>query len=210
MLGLEVSLLVLLCCAIAPVAVSFVKQKNKVDMILIVVLLGHFTLILLRLFRYSDVSVDFTAGALDIFAIVGLAVISSQVIFLLYLKEIRKFYTFPAIVSFYIGFGLVLNGNVVGFLIYELSASAVILYVLVKTGLKNRNGILLCLGIFVAINAVANSIFIIVVQSILRIIALSILLLGTSGFVDKFLLYDKSEAEKVRNIWISHMVIKEK
>ncbi len=191
--------------------ISFAKKRNKIDIVLITVLLGYFTLTFLRLFNILGILVDFSLGGmLDFYTVLCLIVICLQVEFFFYLKDIKKFYTLPVIVSFYVGFGLTLNSSIVGFLIYELITSVVVLLALVKEGLKNRNGILFCLGIFVAINAIADSLLIYTVQSILRLIALSVLLLGTSGFIDKFLLYDKAEAEKVRNIWISHMVIKEK
>jgi len=49
-----------------------------------------------------------------------------------------------------------------------------------------------------------------ILAAIMSLVSLILWYAGSSGFIDKYLLIDKTEKLKLQNVWISKVIIKEK
>jgi hypothetical protein len=162
-----------------------------------------------------DMTIDFTIGALfNLNNIVLLLYVCLQIEFLLYLKDLKKLYTLPIVASFYIGSGLVLYETDLPLIIFALTSGIITFAVLAKEGAKNRNGLALGIAVFIIINGTIKVVEVLlfnldIAGPILRLVAISVMLLGTSGFIDKYILIDLEQEEKITNIWISKVVTKD-
>ena len=79
-------------------------------------------------------------------------------------------------------------------------------------GIKNKDGLIFTFGLFILISSF--NLFVVLgedtfqIFQIITIVSLAVLLLGTTGWVDKHIFYDREKLEKIQNNWASKMVSK--
>ncbi len=186
------------------------KNRNNLEIFVffftIVILMGT----IIRLFNLIGLSIDFTiGGGLTLYFILVLITITFPLDFILYLKQLKRFYLLPMISSLYIGLAIYLYNLISIFILYAIICVIINLDLAYK-GWKNRNGMVFMISIYVIINGLfpnKGSLFV----SIITFFSIILLYCGsTSGFIDKYFFVDKEEKQRLQNIWISKILIEEK
>ncbi|MFX1242205.1 MAG: hypothetical protein ACFFA7_13230 [Promethearchaeota archaeon] len=213
-----------LICELAFLIISFLcliysiktyrERKNKIDIVIFLFISAIISQSIIRLALMINLPLFFTIGALFNITNIGMLVyVCIELEFLLYLKNAKKFYSLPLVISFYIASGLILYNNGIALYFFALFSGILTFYLLAREGAKNQNGIALSIAIFIIINGSIQTIDIFIfnfsiIGPILRIISITIMLLGASGFIDKHILIDKEKEQNITNIWISKIVTK--
>ncbi len=182
------------------------RNRNKINammaLYLIFLVIGSIT----RIQEFMNVAFNFTIGAgFQIYHIFGLLVIGFQLVFTLYVKEWKRFYYFPLVASVFVATGLIQYDFEYFFVGFALLSTFIPSILLSHIGIKNRNGTVFMLGVFIMVNGIALNVRGLI-GIIIRLVAMVLLFAGNSGFVDKYLLVDKTEKVRLQNVWISKLV----
>lgn len=157
----------------------------------------------------SGILPPITIGArLNLIYINALVIFAIVLNLIFYFLRLKKLYSLPVLISFYVGFGLVLVDSNTAFIIMASSISFLGSIVFIIEGKRNRNGLALTLGIFITIYGFSEISSSLIITGILRLIAVIILSAGASGFIDRYFLVDEQEENKIKNVWIARMVSK--
>ncbi len=125
--------------------------------------------------------------------------------FLFYLKNWRKFYTFPGIFGFYISLAFFLAENEIIYLILLVIVGFVLFLILLIDGIRAQNGVSISISlIFIYGLAYFPGIFTLL-SGIMRLISVIAIALGVFGFYETYILVDKEVEKKVKNTWIAKM-----
>jgi len=182
------------------------SNKNRINAMMALYILFLAIGSITRIQEFMGLSIDFTIGAgFQIYHIFGLLVIGFQFALIFYVKEWKRFYYFPLVASIFVATGLIQYDFEYFFVAFALLSTFIPSALLSYIGKKNRNGIVFMLGVFILVNGIALNIRGLV-GIIIRLVAMVILFAGTSGFVDKHLLIDKTEKLRLQNVWISKIV----
>ena len=182
------------------------SNKNKVNAMLTLYILFLTIGSISRIQEFMGLSFDLTIGAgFQIYHIYGLLVIGFQFAFTFYIKEWKRFYYFPLIASIFVATGLIQYNFEYFFVAFALLSTFIPCALLSYIGVKNRNGVVFTLAVFILVNGIALNVRGLV-GIMIRIVAMIMLYAGTSGFVDKYLLIDKKEKLRLQNVWISKIV----
>jgi len=205
----EVVFLIFCVITILFILRTYLEIKESIYLALIV----FFAVLLFNsIFRSANlffIELDLVIGArLSLSNIIALLIFNIQLRFFFYLKKLTKLYWLPLVISFYIGFGLIINESLIFFISYAVVIGFVIPIILLREGRKTRNGLAVGLGLFFLIYGLSKMLQIPLVPEILRIFGVIISTLAVSEFFDKHLFYDKEEKEKIQNAWISKLTDK--
>jgi len=182
------------------------SNKNRVNAMIAIYILFLAIGSITRIQEFMGLSIDFTIGAgFQIYHIFGLLVIGFQFAFTFYIKEWKRFYYFPLVASIFVATGLIQYDLQFFFVAFALLSTFIPVVLLSYIGIKNRNGIVFILGVFILVNGIALNIRGLT-GIIIRLVAMVLLYTGTSGFVDKNFLVDKKEKLRLQNVWISKIV----
>ncbi|MEJ2248129.1 MAG: hypothetical protein P8Y70_01820 [Candidatus Lokiarchaeota archaeon] len=152
-------------------------------------------------------SFDLIIGeGLSITYIILSAIITLELSFIIYLKKYEKFYTLPIIICFYIILGLYLFSNIIYITLYNIASAIIVFMYLFEIGKKNRNGLSMVLGFFVLIYNFSYFTFLIYIQVTIQIFAVVPMILGSIGYIDKFILFDRENEKKIKSSWIARKV----
>jgi hypothetical protein len=130
--------------------------------------------------------------------------------FLVYLLDAKKFYTLPIVAGFYVFMALFLVNSVLPMLLFTLISGVSSSIFLIIQGKRNNNGYIFSLGLFILVLGMGFQFLNSFIEAIFQIISLFVLMLGTGGYLDKYVLVSEEEDQKVKGAWISKMVIKKK
>lgn len=182
------------------------SNRNRVNAMLALYIIFLTIGSISRIQEFVGLSIDLTIGAgFQIYHIYGLLIIGFQFAFAFYIKEWKRFYYFPLILSIFVAIGLIQYNFEYLFVAFALLSTFIPCALLSYIGVKNRNGVVFTLAVFILVNGIALNVRGLV-GIIIRIIAMVILFAGTSGFIDKYLLIDKKEKLRLQNVWISKIV----
>jgi hypothetical protein len=192
------------------VTIDWKKDKNKMNLYLIMAISFIFSLSILNILLFLEI--DIIQGIIDIILlrqISSIIYIGIFLVFLFYLKGFKRYYTLPLVVSFFLILALLINSDGSMVLIYTIITSVIMIGFFLFDGIKNKNGTVFTLGFFIMFYSISFLIYpFYIAQIILKIIAIFVLLVGVSGFINRYLLVDKKEQEKLKNIWIARMIRK--
>jgi hypothetical protein len=150
-------------------------------------------------------------GGLTINLILTIIIIFMPVQFLLYLGDLRKFYTFPPITAFFMILNLYLSGIILYYRIAIIVIGAISFAILFYEGLKRKNGKIVSFA-FVFMYGLSYFPINLIVGLIFQDIGLLVMILGATGFLDKYILIDEHTQEKIhkiKNTWIARRVLVE-
>lgn len=151
---------------------------------------------------YNKIGENLTIG----YIMANLLILSSLQ-FLLYLRNYKVLYTLPIVCGLILFMALYLTVNDIINILFALIVIAAILI----DGIRNKNGIeigvafinMFVLSCFTVDMLVPN-----VILGILRVVASFMVFLGFSGILDKTIFPDKEMEDKIKNTWITRMVVK--
>ena len=182
------------------------SNRNRVNAMLALYIIFLTIGSISRIQEFVGLSIDLTIGAgFQIYHIYGLLIIGFQFAFAFYIKEWKRFYYFPLIASIFVATGLIQYNFEYFFVAFALLSTFIPCALLSYIGVKNRNGVVFTLAVFILVNGIALNVRGLV-GIMIRIVAMIMLYAGTSGFVDKHLLIDKKEKLRLQNVWISKIV----
>jgi len=156
----------------------------------------------------EDIYIGENLSLNDIFSLV---IILSTLQFLLYLKEWRRFYFLPIIYAFYSIYYLIFLPENLLFNISSIFIGALSFFVIIIDGIRNKNGMASSIAFIFVYGLVYTENLILLSAEIFaaffRLLGVFAILLGTSGFLDKYILVSE-ETTKIKNTWIAKMVSK--
>ena len=103
-------------------------------------------------------------------------------------------------------FGILLISSMLVFVIFDS--------IFLIRGIKNKDGLIFSFGLFILITSF--NLFVVLgedtflIFQIITIVSVLVLLVGTTGLIDKYIFYDREKLEKIKNNWASKMVSKAK
>ncbi|MHA1916397.1 MAG: hypothetical protein ACW986_18155 [Promethearchaeota archaeon] len=206
---LEVSFLIF--CAITEILMikSYRESKTKIYFVLIVYFAALLFISLFRVTNLFNLTLDLIYGVrLSFSNIFALIIFNIQSIFILYLKNFKKLYSLPFIVSFYIGFGLLVSDSLIPLIIYATLIGIVIPLFLLRDGRRSRNGLAFGLGLFFLIYGISKMIQIEIISDIIRIFGGVVTTLSAAGFFEKYIFVDRDQEDKIKGTWISKLLEK--
>jgi len=214
LVSLTLEIIFLIFCVITIIIIFRTYFENRESVY--IGLISFFAAMLFNsIFRVTErflIDLDLVIGArLSLSNIVALIIFDIQLIFFLYLKKLNKFYYFPIVASFYLGFGLYVDKTLIFFISYAVVIGFIIPVILLREGRKTRNGLAFGLGLFFLIYGLGKMVQMVqipIVPEILRIIGIIVSTLAVLEFFDKYLFHDKEEKERIQSAWISKLTAK--
>jgi hypothetical protein len=183
-------------------------NKSKINLnLFLIFLLGIVVFSSVRqLVFLSGIVEDITFGEnLTILTVVTIILEIIPMQFLFYLKNWRKFYTFPVIFGFYISTAFFLSENELFYLLILIIVGVFLFIILFIEGIRAKNGISISISlIFLYGLAYFPGIFFLL-SGIMRLMALVGITMGVFEFYEKYILIDKEVEKKVKNTWIAKM-----
>lgn len=146
---------------------------------------------------------------LSINIILSIIIIFMPTQFILYLRDLRRFYTFPTITSFFIILNLYLSGIVLYYRIAIIIIGATSFLILIYEAIERKNGTIFSFA-FVFMYGLSYFPITLVVGLIFQVFGLSIILIGASGLIDEYVLISDQQKEKIHKIkktWIAKRVV---
>ena len=192
---------------------DWTKNKNRLLMAISVYIIAVILRSFIDIAGYvADINIDFiVVGYLPFGQVLGAILFITQVEFVLFLKNLKKFYTLPVLISFYIAFGRVLVDNIMPFIIYAMIVSYSSAFILIRDGRKTQNGLAVGMGLFFLLWGLGQTIGprtpLIFIG--FRLSAMIALFLGTRGIYEKYIWPNQILEHKIKNTWIAKLVIKE-
>ncbi len=167
----------------------------------------------------------FSFGAsLNSWYFIPLLSIMGQFQFVLYILRKFKFYSLPVILLFFVSLGLFQYHDTTAYNLIVIPISYVTLSLFMRKGMVNRDGFLFAIGMF-ALFDYGNAYFtyslmrhgfnlggsiLYVVMHAFAVFAVAFLNLGTWGWLDKHVFYDKEREKQIKNAWVSRLIEIEK
>ncbi len=199
---LEIVVITLAALSEVPLVKKLKETRNKLFLGVILILITIQIASIFQILLYFQITL--TIGkALILSELLWLILLTIISLFLLYLKNLKKFYTLPIVVSFFIGFGLVLFDDFTAYIIYTGISGVLGSILLLLDGKKNNNGLVFSMGIALLINVLGAIIvflfYLEIVGSIIGIVGMVVLVLGSYEIIDKYFLVDKEEEKKIKS-----------
>jgi hypothetical protein len=197
--------------ALSNVIKNWRQNKNRIliaiSIYLISVLMRSLIDVVIYLF---DINLDVKIiGYLSFGLILANLLLVIQLEFMLYLKKLTKFYSFPPVMAFYILAGRILIDSGLVFILYITIATFSSAYFLIKDGKNKHNGLAVGMGLFFIMWGVGQMTPIPMVLAIFKVIGMIAMYLGTRGFYERYIFVNVQEEEKIISTWISKLVVKD-
>ncbi len=167
----------------------------------------------------------FSFGAsLNAWYFLPLLSIMAQFQFVLYILRKYKFYSLPAILLFFVSLGLYQYRSTVAYNLIILPTSYLTLSIFLRKGITNRDGFLFGIGMFCLFDY-GNAYFtysvmrygfnlggsiLYLTMIVFAVFAVVFLNLGTWGWLDRHVFYDKEREKQIKNAWVSRLIEIEK
>ncbi len=150
--------------------------------------------------------------------------VMAEFLFVLYILRKYKFYSIPFILVFFISLSLYQYADITAFSITITISELVPVILYLRKGWQNKDGLIYSLGIFTAFDffipfAIHYSMIFggnlsgtIIYYPLLfsSLFAVASLNLGTWGWLDRHVFYDKEREKQIRNAWVSRLIEIEK
>lgn len=208
---LQILVIALSIVAIIPIINNWKDSKNRMYLAVIIYTAAVISNAIFESATYI-INVDINIkliGALRIGFIIGYIMFAIQAEFLLYLKKLTKFYTLPIIIIFYLICANILIDNSMPFIIFAIIIAFVPAYILLKEGKRNRNGLAVGMGLLFVMWGIGQSVPVLLIAEIFKVIAIILYVLGTKGFYEKYVFPNQEEEAKIMGTWIAKFVAKE-
>jgi hypothetical protein len=197
--------------ALSNVIKNWRQNKNRIliaiSIYLIAVLIRSIIDVVIYLF---DINLDVKIiGYLSFGLILANLLLIIQLEFMLYLKKLTKFYSFPPVMAFYILAGRILIDSGFVFIVYITIATFSSAYFLIKDGRNKHNGLAVGMGLFFIMWGLGQMTPIPMVLAIFKVIGMIAMYLGTRGFYERYIFVNVQEEEKIISTWISKLVVKD-
>ena len=209
---------------IIPVLRGLVKTKNRYDRAFAAILINY--AIALQFIFYTATAdllgVEIALiGRLPIFLILTMILMGEYLFYFAHLYDYNRWLlivAFTTLVEIKLGIALTgkaWEGSLFGLLLVGTFVLVLIIsFAFVKRGLKNRDGLIFAFGVFTFTTAM-NLNFIMgsynmVVFELIGLFSMLFLMLGTTGWIDYNIFYDRKEQEKIKNTWAAKIVVAKK
>lgn len=212
LLIIDALILILLFLSEIPVVKRLKKTTNPLYVALIIYLLSNqfyfiYNIIDTLHVGFFGFNLNVIVGqGLTINNIIFLIILTLQGFFMVFLLGKERLFSFPFIASFYVGLFLILVDLRIVLRIYGGIIGLTSGAYLILNGKKNRNGLILSLGLYLIINEVGFQFVHDLRQVIIMLISSVVLLLGMRGYIDKYFLIDEKEEKKIKGTWIARRV----
>jgi hypothetical protein len=143
---------------------------------------------------------------LSINGIISLIIILVPIQFLFYLKEWRRYYYLPIIFAFYSFYNLYFVPDNTIFRISSIILGAIAFGILIVDGIRSKNGMAIAIAFVFMYGLAYSETLTLLTGALFRLIGVILVLLGTSGIFDKYILIDDEKEAKIKNTWIAKMV----
>jgi len=134
--------------------------------------------------------------------------------FFFYLKGYKKYYTLPLVASFFVASALIMIDSLLPLILFSAIFGVFCSILLIKEGLTNKSGLPITMGIHILFLGFGNLFAILlnnpsflVITANIGIIAFS---MGEWDLVDKYLLVNPEEVQKIKNTWIARLVVEKR
>ena len=153
-----------------------------------------------------DSSYYIKLGLLDLGDLMTVFIASFYLWFILYLLGWSKLYSLPIVVGFYFAAHGVITGDNSAILLYVTYAILPSMIILLINSVKNKHG----LSFTLAIMAVASVLIAVVDPATIWAFLIKWftgvnIILGTNGWWDDHVFYDRNKRKKIQNVWIARM-----
>ncbi|MFX0043487.1 MAG: hypothetical protein ACFE8L_11300 [Candidatus Hodarchaeota archaeon] len=211
LLAMESFIFVLFILALNKMLKLYKEHKNQIYVAIIIYIAAIMGSTVFNLITYlTDLSLDITiAGGIQIGILFAFILFTIQVEFILYLAKLKKLYSLPFVVNFFLIIGLIMDPNMTAFIVYATVVGLGLPYLLIREGRKNRNGLAVGMGLFFFAWGLGQIIPIDIVFQSLKILGTVFFFLATQGFFDKYIVVDQEEEKKIMGTWISKLVVSE-
>ena len=157
-------------------------------------------------FGVIDSSYYLQLGLLDLGDLMTVFIASFYLWFILYLLGWSKLYSLPIVVGFYFAAHGVITGDNSAILLYVTYAILPSMIILLINSVKNKHG----LSFTLAIMAVASVLIAVVNPATIWAFLIKWftginIILGTNGWWDDHVFYDRNKRKKIQNVWIARM-----
>jgi len=211
---LEYIIILLVIISVIPLTKKLRETKNIVYLGVISFQIAILIYSINQINIYYFGNIQIFGEALNVSTIIWLLIVTLESLFFFYLKNLKKLYTLPIVISFFVAAGLVLIADTNPLMYYSLLSVFSIGVLLIREGYKNKNGIPFSLGLSIVIIGFGflTNLFLIeeMIRLIFWIIGMTFFVLGSWGFFEKYVLIDKVEEQKIKNTWIARLVIEKK
>ncbi|MBN2154177.1 MAG: hypothetical protein JW839_22170 [Candidatus Lokiarchaeota archaeon] len=162
--------------------------------------------------------------ALSTWYIVPMLSVMAQLQFVLYIMRKYKFYSVPAILTFFLSLGLFQYDSTIAYNVVMIPLCYTASFLFLWKGVKNRDGLTFSLGMFslfdygipyfiyspVKYMGNMGGAMVYAPFLICALISVAFLNLGTWGWLDKHVFYDKERERRIKNAWVSRLIEIEK
>lgn len=209
---IDVLILLVLSFSEIPIIKKLKRTTNPLYIALIIYLISnqlYFLVNIINIFHGSIFGIDLTATigeSLTFNNVIFLIILTLQGLFMGFLLDKERYFSLPFIASFYVGLFLVLVNLQLVLRIYGGIVGLVSGGYLLLNGYRNKKGLIFSLGLYLMINEVGFQFNHDFIQVLIMFISVVVLLVGTSGYVDKYFLVDTEEEERIKSTWIARRV----
>jgi hypothetical protein len=167
----------------------------------------------------------YSVGALlDTWHVIPMLSVMAQLQFVLYILRKFKFYSIPAILIFFLSLALFQYDNPSAYNAIMIPIAYVTSALFLWKGLKNRDGLTFSLGMFSLLDygipyflyspmkymGSISGPWLYAPFLICALLSVAFLNLGTWGWLDKHVFYDKEREKQIKNAWVSRLIEIEK
>lgn len=190
---------------------NYLKSRININLFLIIL----FAIISFTAFRGLITSHTFIPNEIVIGEKLSIMIIFTVIIlftpleFLLYILRWRKLYSLPIVLGFFIFLNLYLENVILIYRIVTISIGALAFFTLIYQGIKRKNGEVISFA-FVFMYGLGYFPITQLFRLLFHLIGLIFMLIGLSGFIDKYVLVDDQTQEKeskIKNAWIAKRVV---
>ncbi|MEX2683421.1 MAG: hypothetical protein Q6373_017730 [Candidatus Sigynarchaeota archaeon] len=189
------------------------------------------TMTMCRFFEYIQVinmglppGSFYIGAALSTWYLIPMLSVMAQLQFVLYIMRKYKFYSVPSILTFFLALGLFQYDNPTAYNVIMIPIAYITPALFLWKGIKNRDGFTFSLGLFSLLDygipyfihspmrfmAHMGGALIYAPFFICALFAVAFLNLGTWGWLDKHVFFDKERERRIKNAWVSRLIEIEK
>ncbi|NMC08629.1 MAG: hypothetical protein GYA24_25695 [Candidatus Lokiarchaeota archaeon] len=166
----------------------------------------------------------YIGASLSTWYLIPMLSVMAQFQFVLYIMRKYKYYSIPAILTFFVSLGLFQYDSHVAYDILMIPIAYLPAGLFFWKGIKNKDGLTFSLGLYTTfdyilpywiyspmkfvMNAAGSDIYYVFIIGAL--IAATSLNLGTWGWFDRHVFYDKEREKQIKNAWVSRLIEIEK
>ena len=141
---------------------------------------------------------------LDPIRSLAIILMSAQLWFFFYGMNWRKLYSLPFLAGFFLIAGFYFVNSAISIILYGVVTSLITFPSLIRKGIKNRDGYIFAIGAFCLILFISYSFASnIALNLLLPSLGFFVLALGTYGWLDEKIFYDKVKEFQIKHTWLS-------